>query len=115
MLQCISFITVSDIVHVHVRTCISGYMYCYVLYFFLSLLPSPPLPSSVGSVLHFLKPHLEDYYILSPQWWFNACALVISPNNVNDLIMAGEGKRRCFHSDDRLLPWQCCCHSNTSP
>ena len=46
----------------------------------------------MGSVLHFPKPNLEDYYILSPQWWFDSCALVISPSNVNELIAAGDGK-----------------------
>ena len=106
-LQCIFFITVSDIVHVHVHVSLVTCIVTYYTFSFPPSLPSPlSLPPSVGSVLHFLKPHLEDYYILSPQWWFNACALVISPNNVNDLIMAGEGKRRCFHSDDRSLPWQ---------
>lgn len=37
-------------------------------------------------VLHFQLPHLVDYYIIDPQWWFDICALVISPENVSKLI-----------------------------
>ena len=72
----------------------------------------------MGSILHFPKPHLEDYYILSPQWWFDSCALVISPSNVNELIAAGDSKNKRntyrimrFHGNWLLL-WQHY-HSNT--
>jgi GTPase SAR1 family protein len=44
---------------------------------------------NMGRVFHFHKPYLEDFYILSPQWWFNACALIISPNVVNSIVSAG--------------------------
>ena len=49
----------------------------------------------MGTVLHFHMTMLEDYYILNPQWWFDACALVVSPNNVSTLVTAGGGMCVC--------------------
>ena len=43
-------------------------------------------------MLYFMKPKLEDYYILNPQWWFDACALVTSHDNVASLVTHGNGQ-----------------------
>ena len=42
--------------------------------------------STAGMILHFQLPHLIDHYIIDPQYWFDLCALVISPSNVSQLI-----------------------------
>jgi hypothetical protein len=44
------------------------------------------LHASTGMILHFQLPHLIDHYIIDPQYWFDLCALVISPSNVSQLI-----------------------------
>ena len=46
----------------------------------------------MGVVLYFMKPKLEDYYILNPQWWFDACSLVTSHDNVASLVTHGNGQ-----------------------
>ncbi len=42
-----------------------------------------------GTVFHFHMKGLEDYYILNPQWWFDACELVVSQENVTNLVATG--------------------------
>lgn len=51
----------------------------------------------MGTILHFDMQELDDYYILNPQWWFNGCALVLSPDNVSDLVMSGNSKTYLTH------------------
>ena len=40
-------------------------------------------------MFHFHMKGLEDYYILNPQWWFDACELVVSQENITSLVATG--------------------------
>lgn len=44
---------------------------------------------TAGVILHFNLPVIKEYYVVNPQRWFDLCALVISPNNVSNLVRCG--------------------------